>query len=56
MFASGQAYTSMSRVPFWDQIDIHSFDINHVKVDRDVINEYRRLNVIFQNGLRPTLY
>jgi ATP-dependent exoDNAse (exonuclease V) alpha subunit len=52
MFAPGQAYVAMSRAPSWNQLDIHSFDNNSIKIDKDVIAEYRRLNLISQNGLK----
>ena len=52
MFAPGQIYVAMSRASSWDQLDILSFDFNCLKVDRDVIAEYRRLNLLHQNGLK----
>jgi hypothetical protein len=52
MFAPGQIYVAMSRAPSWDQLDIISFDFDCLKVDKDIVAEYRRLNLIHQNGLR----
>ena len=51
MFAPGQVYVAMSRAPSWDSLDIFSFDFDCLKVDMNVVNEYRRLNSLYQNGL-----
>ena len=54
MFAMGQIYMAMSRTPLWDSIDMLSFDFDCVKVDKNVIEEYRRLNFLSQKGLKET--
>jgi ATP-dependent exoDNAse (exonuclease V) alpha subunit len=48
MFAPGQIYVAMSRAPSWNSITVTSFDFNSLKVDDDVIKEYRRLNDLVQ--------
>jgi hypothetical protein len=52
MFAPGQIYVAMSRTPSWNSIDIYSFDFDALKVDKNVINEYRRLKLLNQKGLK----
>jgi hypothetical protein len=52
MFAAGQIYVAMSRAPSWNSMDILSFDFDCLKVDINVINEYRRLNCLNQKGLK----
>ena len=52
MFASGQIYVAMSRAPSWNSIDVFYFDFDSLKVDESVINEYKRLRLLNQNGLK----
>ncbi|MDW3631959.1 MAG: hypothetical protein QOK71_11010 [Nitrososphaeraceae archaeon] len=52
MFAPGQIYVAMSRAPSWNSIDIYSFDFDALKVDKNVINEYKRLKLLNQKGLK----
>jgi len=51
MFAPGQIYVAMSRSPSWDSLDIFDFDFDSLKVDRDVIKEYKRLKLLNEKGL-----
>ena len=55
MFAPGQIYVAMSRAPSWNSINILSFDFDCIKVDRHVISEYRRLNLLNQKGLKELM-
>ncbi|EXX55721.1 Pif1p [Rhizophagus irregularis DAOM 197198w] len=43
MFAYGQTYVAMSRATSWKNLDITYFDLNSIKVDKNVIKEYERL-------------
>ena len=52
MFAPGQIYVAMSRAPSWDSLDIFDFDFDALKVDKNVINEYKRLKLLNQKGLK----
>ena len=52
MFVPGQIYVAMSRASSWKSLDILSFDFDCLKVDVDVINEYKRLNFLNQKGLK----
>ena len=52
MFASGQIYVAMSRASSWKSLDILSFDFDCLKVDVNVVNEYKRLNFLNQKGLK----
>ena len=52
MFAPGQTYIAISRASSWEKLDILSFDFDCLKIDKDVVSEYRRLNLVNQNGLR----
>src|SRR5438876_50322 len=52
MFAAGQIYVAMSRAPSWDSLDIFDFDFDALKVDKNVINEYKRLKLLNQKGLK----
>jgi len=51
MFTTGQIYVAMSRAPSWNSVSILSFDFNAIKVDEEVLTEYRRLRHINQKGL-----
>jgi len=51
IFTTGQTYVAMSRAPSWDSINILSFDFDSLKVDEEVLLEYRRLKYINQKGL-----
>ena len=51
MFAPGQIYVAMSRAPSWDSLDIFDFDFDCLKVDRDVVDEYKRLKLLNERGL-----
>jgi len=42
IFACGQAYVAMSRSPSWDKLDITSFNMNSIKTDKRVLEEYER--------------
>ena len=52
MFAPGQIYVAMSRASSWKSLDILHFDFDCLKVDVNVINEYKRLNFLNQKGLK----
>jgi len=52
MFAPGQIYVAMSRASSWKSLDILSFDFDCLKVDVNVVNEYKRLNFLNQKGLK----
>ena len=43
IFALGQAYVAMSKAPSWEKLQITSFNINAIKLDQHVLNEYGRL-------------
>jgi ATP-dependent exoDNAse (exonuclease V) alpha subunit len=51
MFAPGQIYVAMSRAPSWDSLDIFDFDFDCLKVDRYVVDEYKRLKLLNERGL-----
>ena len=51
MFAPGQVYVAMSRVPSWDSLGILDFDFSNIKTDQSVIQEYARLKNVNQRGL-----
>ena len=51
MFTTGQIYVAMSRAPSWNSVSILSFDFNALKVDEEVLTEYKRLRYINQKGL-----
>ena len=51
MFAPGQIYVAMSRSPSWNSMDIFDFDFDSLKVDRSVINEYKRLKLLNEKSL-----
>jgi ATP-dependent exoDNAse (exonuclease V) alpha subunit len=51
MFTTGQIYVAMSRAPSWNSINILSFDFDSLKVDEEVLTEYRRLKYINEKGL-----
>src|SRR5437764_13274662 len=42
----------MSRAPSWDSMNIFSFDFDCMKIDRKVIDEYKRLKLLNQRGLK----
>jgi len=46
MFAPGQIYVAMSRSPSWNSMDIFDFDFDFLKVNKNVVNEYRRLRML----------
>src|SRR6266498_631287 len=46
MFTIGQIYVAMSRAPSWNSVSILSFDFDAIKVDEEVLTEYRRLRHI----------
>ena len=56
MFAPGQIYVAMSRAPSWDSLDLLDFKLDCLKVDRDVVAEYKRLNSLYQRGLKEILH
>ncbi len=39
MFAVGQAYVAMSQATSWQNLEIHSFDQNAIKVDNAMLLE-----------------
>jgi len=43
MFAPGQIYVARSRSPSWNSMGIFDFDFDSLKVNKNVVNEYRRL-------------
>ena len=51
MFAPGQVYVAMSRVPSWYSLGILDFDFSNIKTDQSVIQEYARLKNVNQRGL-----
>ena len=51
MFAPGQIYVAMSRSPSWNSMDIFDFDFDSLKVNKNVVNEYRRLRMLNKKGL-----
>ena len=51
MFASGHIYVVMSSVPSWDLLNIFSFNLGALEVNKNVINEYKRLKLLNQMGL-----
>ena len=51
IFAKGQAYVAMSRVPSWDKLQITSFDINSIKSDKCVLKEYERLEKLYNKKI-----
>lgn len=55
MFAPGQVYVAMSRVPSWESLDILDFDFSCVKTDRSVIQEYTRPRSVNQRGLNQIM-
>ena len=52
MFAAGQIYVAMSRATSWDSIYLLSFDTECLKIDEDVVKEYKRLNELNKKGLQ----
>jgi len=42
----------MSRSPSWDKLDITSFDLNSIKTDKHVLEEYNRLQEIYNKNIR----
>ncbi|CAG8750896.1 2169_t:CDS:2, partial [Ambispora leptoticha] len=44
IFAEGQVYVAMSRAPTWESINIVNFNLDSVKTNVSVINEYARLS------------
>jgi hypothetical protein len=42
----------MSRSPSWDKLDITSFNINSIKTDKQVLEEYKRLQEIYDKNVR----
>ena len=55
IFACGQAYVAMSRSPSWDKLDITSFDINSIKTDKHILEEYDRLYEIYNKNIKSFL-
>ena len=51
VFAAGQVYVAMSRVPSWESVDTLTFDFDHLKVDEHIIAEYWRLACLSRRGL-----
>jgi len=45
-FATGQAYTALSRAPSWDVVQIPCLTKNAFSVDSTVFQEYERLQQI----------
>jgi hypothetical protein len=52
IFACGKAYVVMSRSPLWDKLDITSFNINSIKTDKRVLEEYEKLQEIYDKNIR----
>ena len=46
IFAPGQAYTALSRYPTWENVQIMALDKAAFIVDRDMIKEYDRLEIM----------
>src|SRR5581483_3399060 len=55
IFAYGQAYIAMSRSSSWDKLDITSFDISSIKTDKCVLEEYDRLQEIYNKNIKSFL-
>ena len=51
IFAEGQVYVALSRVNSLDKLRILKFDFSQVKYSKDVIEEYKRLKKINNEGL-----
>ncbi|GET04747.1 P-loop NTPase superfamily protein [Rhizophagus clarus] len=51
VFFTFNAYVAMSRSPSWDKLDITSFNINSIKTDKRVLEEYNRLQEIYNNNI-----
>jgi len=49
MFAVGQAYVAMSQATSWQNLEIHSFDQNAIKVDNAMLLELNRLQEKFDS-------
>ena len=51
LFASGQAYTAISRCSKWENVQIMNLDKNSFIVDPNVVNEYSRLKKLASQPL-----
>ena len=52
MFAEGQVYVAMSWATSLDKLHILEFDYSQLKVSRAALKEYKRLEVVNNNGLQ----
>ena len=52
VFAEGQVYVAMSHATSWRNLCILSFDYHHLKSPKAALEEYRRLKLINDEGLR----
>jgi len=52
MSAEGQVYVAMSRATSLDKLHILGFDYSQLKVSRAALEEYKRLEVVNNNGLQ----
>ena len=43
MFATGQAYVTISHTKTWDSLTLTALDYDSIKTDEQVIKEYHRL-------------
>ena len=43
MFAPGQSYVAISRAKTWDSLNLISLDREAIKTDKEIIEEYQRL-------------
>ena len=48
MFAPGHAYTALSRVRRWEDVDVMDLHPDAFRVDHDAVAEYRRLEQLAQ--------
>ncbi|CAG8771211.1 3179_t:CDS:2, partial [Ambispora leptoticha] len=52
IFAEGQAYVAISCATSWENLCLLNFDHKYLKCPRAALNEYKRLERIYANGLQ----
>ncbi|CAG8758178.1 10317_t:CDS:1, partial [Acaulospora morrowiae] len=52
VFIEGQVYVAMSRATSWKNLRILSFNYHYLKSPKAALEEYKRLNIIYNDGLR----
>jgi ATP-dependent DNA helicase PIF1 len=52
MFANGQAYVALSRVPAWNRLAISCLSRDAFRCDPAVMAEYARLETVYAHGIK----